>query len=94
VADDDRKWIGEDRSPAKRGDDHVVHLRFTPRRVVSVALIVVVVVLILQNSNSADVHLLFFTHSSPLWLVIGGTMVVSFLAGWLFGGHRARREDD
>jgi uncharacterized integral membrane protein len=93
VAEHERKWIGEDRTPATREEGHVVHLRFTPRRVVSVVLIAVVVVLILQNSTSADVHLLLFDHSAPLWLVIAGTMILSFLAGWLFGGRRARRSD-
>jgi len=67
---------------------------FTPRQIVGGALVAVVVVLVLQNTNSANVHLLLFTASAPMWLVLGGIMLMSFAAGWLVGGHRARRRRD
>ena len=67
--------------------------RLTPRQIVGGVLVAVVVVLVLQNTNNANVHLLLFTTSEPMWLVLGGIMLVSFLAGWLVGGRRARRRD-
>ena len=54
-------------------------------------LVAVLVVLVLQNTNNANLHLLLFTVAYPMWLVLGGIMVVSFLAGWLFGGDAASR---
>jgi hypothetical protein len=66
--------------------------RWTPKRVASLALVAVVLLLVVTNTGSTSVHLLLFSLTFPLWMLLGGIMVVSFLAGWLFGGHRARRD--
>jgi uncharacterized integral membrane protein len=95
---DEPKWVGEGKGRAGKdverfGDDVERRSRWTPKRVVSAGLIAVLVVLVLQNTNTASLHLLLFTVSFPLWLLLGGMVVVSFLAGWLFGSHRRRRDD-
>jgi uncharacterized integral membrane protein len=84
--------MADDLEPVRRGGPPEPR-RFTPRQIVGGVLVAVVVVLVLQNTNNANVHLLLFTTSYPMWLVLGGIMVVSFLAGWLIGGRRARRRE-
>jgi uncharacterized integral membrane protein len=88
---DERRWVGEHGEVEKVAGDVDHPSRWTTKRVVSLALVAVLVVLILQNTSNANLHLLLFTVSYPLWLVLGGMVVVSFLAGWLFG-HRRRRD--
>ena len=83
---DDSKWLDK---PSK--GDVEPRSRFTAKQVVSGVLVAALVVLVLQNSNNADVHLLLFTASYPMWLVLGGVAVIGFMAGWLFGGRRRRR---
>ena len=95
---DEPKWVGEGRDRSGRdveryGNDVERRTRWTPKRVVSLGLVVVLIVLVLQNTSTASLHLLLFTVSFPLWLLLGGMVVVSFLAGWLFGSHRRRRDD-
>jgi uncharacterized integral membrane protein len=75
----------------KKGDGSLEPRRFTTRQLVGGGLVAIVVVLVLQNTNNANLHLLLFTVAYPLWLVLGGIMVVSFLAGWLFGRARGTR---
>ncbi len=88
---DDRKWIGEGGDIEKAPGAAVEHKgRWTPKRVASLTLVVILVVLVLQNTSTASLHLLLFTVSFPLWLLLGGMVVGSFLAGWLFGSHRRR----
>ena len=74
----------------KKGND-LEPRRFTTRQLVGGGLVAIVVVLVLQNTNNANLHLLLFTVAYPLWLVLGGIMVASFLAGWLFGRARGTR---
>jgi uncharacterized integral membrane protein len=90
---DEPRWAGESKDLEKAGGSLEPKSRWTAKRVVSLSLVAILVVLVLQNTGNADVHLLLFTVSYPLWLVLGGMVVVSFLAGWLFGGHRARQRD-
>jgi len=89
---DERRWVGEGGEIEKVPHGVDRPSRWTAKRIVSVGLIVVLVVLVLQNTSTASLHLLLFTVSFPLWLLLGGMVVVSFLAGWLFGGHRRRRD--
>ena len=84
MADD--KWL--ERS---KGEIEPAPRRFTTKQVVSGGLVAVLAVLVLQNTSNANVHLLLFTASYPMWLVLGGIAGVGFLAGWLFGGRRRRR---
>ncbi len=91
---DERKWIGESgeiEPSTSRAIDR--SSRWTAKRVASLTLVVILVVLVLQNTSTASLHLLLFTVSFPLWLLLGGMVVVSFLAGWLFGSHRRGRRD-
>ena len=85
--------MADDLEPVRRGGVPEPR-RFTPRQVAGGVLVAIVVVLVLQNTNNANVHLLLFTTSYPMWLVLGGVMVVSFLAGWLVGGRRSRRRGE
>ena len=87
---DEPRWIGEGGEIEKSSGAIDHQSRWTPKRVASLALVVVLVVLVLQNTSTASLHLLLFTVSFPLWLLLGGMVVVSFLAGWLFGSHRRR----
>jgi uncharacterized integral membrane protein len=76
----------------KKGDGKDLEpRRFTTRQLVGGGLVAVVVVLVLQNTNNANVHLLLFTAAYPMWLVLGGVTIVSFMAGWLFGRARGAR---
>ena len=91
---DDRKWIGESgeiEPSTSRAIDRPS--RWTAKRVASMALVVVLVVLVLQNTSTTHLTLLLFQVSFPLWLLLGGMVVVSFLAGWLFGSRRRGRRD-
>jgi uncharacterized integral membrane protein len=85
--------MADELEPVRRGGAPAPR-RFTPRQIVGGVLVAIVVVLVLQNTNNADVHLLLFTASYPMWLVLGGIMIVSFLAGWLFGRARGARRQD
>jgi len=85
--------MADELEPVRRGGPPEPR-RFTPRQVVGGVLVAIVVVLVLQNTNNANVHLLLFTASYPMWLVLGGVMAVSFLAGWLFGRSRGARRQD
>ncbi len=87
---DERKWIGEGGDIEKSSGAVEPKSRWTAKRVASLTLVVVLVILVLQNTSTASLHLLLFTVSFPLWLLLGGMVVVSFLAGWLFGSHRRR----
>lgn len=60
---------------------------------IAILLIVVVVLLlifVLQNTNEADVNFLFWDASVPLWIVIGISAVLGFVAGWLARRARVR----
>jgi uncharacterized integral membrane protein len=89
---DERRWIGEsgEIEHVPGGVDH--KSRWTAKRVASLTLVVILVILVLQNTSTASLHLLLFTVSFPLWLLLGGMVVVSFLAGWLFGSRRRSRD--
>ena len=90
---DDRKWVGEGSEGSKPSKGEIEPYRggLTAKQLVSGGLIAVIVVFVLQNTNSANLHLLLFTTSYPLWMVLGGVASLGFLAGWLFGGRRRRR---
>jgi uncharacterized integral membrane protein len=83
--------VADDSGLEKRKGGEVEPRGFSPKQIVGGVLIAVVAILVLQNTNNADIHLILFTASYPMWLVLGGVMVLSFLAGWLFGGHRRKR---
>ena len=83
---DDPQWLDK----TSKGDVEPPG-RFTTKQIVGGVLVAVLVVLVLQNSSNANVHLLLFTASYPMWLVLGGVALVGFMAGWLFGGRKRRR---
>jgi uncharacterized integral membrane protein len=87
---DDRKWIGEGDSGGELERRH----RWTAKQITSLVILAVLVVFVLQNAHTADVTLFVTTFSFPMWFVLGGTVIVSFLAGWLFAGRRRSRHDD
>jgi uncharacterized integral membrane protein len=83
--------VADDFGIEKRKKGEVEPSGFSAKQIIGAVLVVVMVVLVLQNSSNANVHLLLFTASYPMWLVLGGAMVVAFLAGWLFGANRRKR---
>ncbi len=83
--------MADDSGLEKHKGGEVEPRRFTPKQIVGGGLLAVVAILVLQNTNNANLHLILFTASEPMWLVLGGIMVLSFVAGWLFGGRRRKR---
>lgn len=70
----------------REGKSHV-----DPRMVVGGILLVLLLVFIFQNTNEANLNVLFWEVSWPLWLVLAITIVISFGVGFMLG--RRRRDD-
>ncbi len=50
-------------------------------------------VLILQNTNDAQVHLLFWDVTAGLWILLIGAVLLGMLLGWLLPKLRRGRRD-
>jgi len=61
-------------------------LRLTPARILWSVLALIAVILLLQNSQQITVQFLGFEISAPLFIIIGGSMLV----GWLLGEFGSR----
>ncbi|MFO7956609.1 MAG: LapA family protein [Candidatus Brocadiia bacterium] len=62
------------------------------RLIVIIVLGVLAVVLALQNREIVDTRILFFTASMPRFALLLLTLAVGFVAGFLAGTMRRRRE--
>jgi len=62
-----------------------------PKAIVAIVLVVLVVILAFQNAESAKLHVLFWDADIPIWVVIAGTALTGFIAGWLVGRSRLKR---
>jgi uncharacterized integral membrane protein len=59
--------------------------------IVLIALVILVAIFVLQNTDEADVDLLFWSAAVPVWAAIAIAAVVGFVAGWVASRIRARR---
>ncbi|MEU5842903.1 LapA family protein [Rhodococcus sp. NPDC047139] len=64
-----------------RSDAHGRSFRLSPRTAIAGILVLISVLFILQNRESASIHLFWMSVQAPLWLVL----VVIFIIGWVAG---------
>ena len=90
---DDRRW--ETGSAHEGRDGSRDGFRPSPRQVVAGLVGVALVVFVLQNTDTTSVTLFLFDVSFPLWLVLAGTILLSFGIGYVAGGRgRSRRQNE
>jgi uncharacterized integral membrane protein len=66
-------------------------IRWTPKRIAQIALLVYAVLLALLNRDSVAVNFVFFKTEAWLFVVIALAIALGFLVGWLFDDVRERR---
>lgn len=56
--------------------------------------LVIVLIVVLQNTQSVETRVLFFSFTMPRALLLAITLVVGIIAGLLMGSRFRRKEDD
>ena len=85
---EDRRWVGSDRGDGGKDGGDGVHV--SAKQVFSGIVLLVLVIFVLQNTQSANLTLLVFDVSYPLWLVLAVTIALSLGIGYLMGSRRRK----
>jgi uncharacterized integral membrane protein len=64
----------------------------SPKLIVAVVIAVLIIIFAVQNGESANISMLFWDLSVPVWGVIVGTALLGFVVGWLVGRGSGRRK--
>ena len=66
--------------------------RVTAKFIVVLVLIVLAVIFIAQNTQSHDVHVLFWKVSAPTWILLSIVLIVGVIVGSMFPWLRPKKK--
>jgi uncharacterized integral membrane protein len=65
--------------------------KIEPRTVVAIAVGFLVLLFIVQNRQQVGFDFLLFSFGIPLWFALGGTALLMFVIGFVFGRRSTRK---